>query len=219
MTKKSIIWICLGAILFAGLIVWGNILTKNLEEKTPTVNVAPSTQAAESTQPPTASEGESPAPPTESAGQPPEQTQSTATAPTQEPLHPTPPPTVPPTSEGEDLQARIDALVQEVYGLKDYYVAKLAYLESSAREEFDSLPAEKQTEDKRRSIALDCIDEAYAMESECDARMDAICSELSLLLLKTGGRMNLVNEIRYAYAKEKEEAKNQFLEKYAVYFG
>lgn len=216
MTKKNIIWICLGVALFAGLIVWGNVLMKQMEEKTPTVNVAPTTEAVESTKPTSAVE--STEPPTESEAEQPTQ-MPTVPEPTEEPPRPTPPATVPPTSEGEDLQARIDALVQEVYGLRDYYVAKLAYLESTAHEEYEKLPAEKQTEDKRRSIALDCIDEAYAMESECDARMDAICSELSLLLLKTGGKMNLVNEIRYTYAKEKETAKTQFLERYAVYFG
>lgn len=225
MTKKNILWIALAVAFLAALMVFGNILTEKLQEKSPPVVVPADTQVTEKTEPTeTASsqetENSSEELPSEShnSGST-EEIASSQTASQESSPRPTAPPTTPPTSgEDEDLLARIDALVTEVYGLKDYYIAQLAYLESAVLAEYEALPAEQQTPEKRKKMALDCIDQAYALENECDSRMDEICSELSHLLLKTDGRMNLVNDIRYAYAKEKEQAKSQFLEKYADYF-
>lgn len=229
MTKKNILWITLAVVFLAALMVFGNILSERLQEKSPPVIVPSDTDVPEKTEP---TETEETAPsqkedepseenPTESQGESSAQESSSSETASQEShQRPTAPPTTPPTSgENEDLQARIDALVAEVYGLKDYYIAQLDYLEASVLAEYEALPPEEKTPERRKKMALECIDQAYALENECDGRMDEICSELSYLLLKTDGRMNLVNDIRYAYASEKEQAKSQFLEKYADYFG
>lgn len=116
-------------------------------------------------------------------------------------------------------EARIEELVAEVYALRDYYTAQLLALEASAIAEYEALPPEERTPERKQAIAFSCIDAAYALEDACDARMDAICQELSYLLLETGGSMSLITDIRYAYASEKESTRTAFLEKYADYFG
>lgn len=116
-------------------------------------------------------------------------------------------------------EARIEELVAEVYALRDHYTAQLLALEASAIAEYEALPPEERTPERKQAIAFSCIDAAYALEDACDARMDAICQELSYLLLETGGSMSLITDIRYAYASEKESTRTAFLEKYADYFG
>lgn len=116
-------------------------------------------------------------------------------------------------------EARIEELVAEVYALRDYYTAQLQALEASAKAQYEALSLEERTPQQKQDIALSCVDAAYALENECDARMDAVCQELSYLLLETGGSMSLITDIRYAYASEKETVRTAFLQKYANYFG
>lgn len=203
MIKKNIFWICLGLILLAGLIYWGSVLTEDLKANMPP---ALDYSGADATEKPTASQPDD------------SQNETSPTESTGVPGHPSMPSQVPPASEGEDLQARIDALTQEVYDLADYYVAQLAYLESAAHRTFNALPQEEQNEENRRTIFIRYIKEVKNMEGVCDDRVDAICNELGSLLLKTDGRMNIVSEVRFDYAKTKEPVKTQFLEKYADYF-
>lgn len=153
----------------------------------------------------------------------PEATEPAETAPLQ-PEHTEPSATESSTNPTEDAdlaakEARIDALVAEVYALRDYYTAQLLALEAAAISEYESLSQEERTPERKQQIAFACVDAAYALEDACDARMDAICQELSYLLLETGGSMSLVTDIRYTYASEKERARTAFLEKYANYFG
>ena len=218
MKKKNILLIFLAVPCLVGFMILGNSLTKKLEQETPPVVLPTEKPTEEHIEKEDPFEIQPATTETPSSSQESDSGEGESTQPP-ETVKPTAPPTVPPSTEGEDLQARIDALIEEVYALKDYYIAKLAYLENEAREKYNALPEDQRTSEKRRSMALNCVDEAYALENECDRRMNEICSELSYLLLKTDGRMNLVNDIRYAYAKEKEQAKSAFLEKYADYFG
>ena len=200
--KKNILWICLGLIALAGLVFWGSVLTENLQMNMPSASDRPGQENGGNL----------------AASQPVEEIPSESTELPADPTRPTPPAKVPPLREGEDLQARIEALSQEVYSLADYYVAQLAYLESEAHETFSELSEEEQTEENRRTIFIRCIKDVKNMEGACDDRVDEICNELGSLLLKTDGRMNLVSEVRFSYAKAKEPVKAGFLEKYADYF-
>ena len=228
--KKKLLWIVPAALVLLLLVGLGIYLDQTAgQTPLPEVTV-PSTQdttvppteesdplptesvsgsaATESTEPPVPTETE---PPTTAVTEPPE----TEPLPTQT--------TAPAESTGNtDLAAkeeRIDALVAEVYALRDYYTAQLRSLEASAISQYEALLPEERTPERKQEIAFACIDAAYALEDACDARMDAICQELSYLLLETSGSMSLVTDIRYAYASEKEAARSEFLEKYADYFG
>lgn len=123
------------------------------------------------------------------------------------------------TRPDNDPQARIDELIAMVYALRDEYTARLYAIESTAIAQYKALPPEEQTEEKKRQIAMDCVDQAYALENECDGRISDICYELGVLLVKSGGNMNLVNEIRYVYASEKTAVKNELTERYAALLG
>lgn len=246
--KKKLLWIVPAALALLFLVGLGIYLDYTAgQTELPKVTLPgdqePSTSPGESTEDSTlpSSEDESatstesaPTEETEPESTAPSQTEESSTPTTEEPSAPStslPEPTDPPVTEpshstepteNTDLaakEARIDELVTEVYGLRDYYTAQLLALEAAAVSEYESLPPEERTPERKQDIAFACIDAAYALEDECDSRMDAICQELSYLLLETGGSMSLITDIRYAYASEKESARSAFLEKYADYFG
>ena len=129
MKKKNILWIFLAVLVLAVLLILGNRLTEKMLRDTPPVVLAPSEselQEAEKTEPSSIQE-ELPVESTTEQVQEEETTSATEATSQESAPRPTPPSTTPPASEGEDLQARIDALVAEVYGLKDYYIGQLAY--------------------------------------------------------------------------------------------
>lgn len=233
--KKKLLWIVPAAVILLLLIGLGIYLDYASGVK-PLPEVIPSGAETQLSTLPDASEQTVPSEPEQESSSVPqtqdsaseEETEPSTQTPSSQPTQPQPTqpqPTQPSqSSESEDAdlaakQARIDELVAEVYALRDYYTAQLAALEAAAIAEYEALPPAERTPSRKQDIAFACIDAAYALEDECDARMDAICQELSYLLLETGGSMSLVTDIRYAYASEKETARSVFLEKYADYFG
>ncbi|MBE6928302.1 MAG: hypothetical protein E7467_07450 [Ruminococcaceae bacterium] len=131
-----------------------------------------------------------------------------------------PPLTVPPTEETDPaLQEkldRIEELVDSVYSLRDEYISRLKQIEQDGIARYNALPEEEQTEERKQAIAFECVDAAYALEKECDARIDTICAELGYLLIQTGNDQSLVSEIRYVYAVEKANAKSELMERYGA---
>lgn len=115
-------------------------------------------------------------------------------------------------------QARIRALIQEVYSLRDYYVSKLNSMEASAKAEYTALPEEEHTQENKESIATRYINSAYSLESECDGKIDSICGELGDLLLETGGDFSIINKVRYTYASEKAAMKDEIKQTYYEFF-
>ena len=232
MNKKRLLWIvpvALAVILLISMGIYLDLQSNN--QPLPEVLSSEDTPSSVTTAPeptePSASashEIESQASqPSQQESQTPSESEEESSQPSQQPSQTQPAPeesTAPTEDANLSAQlARIDELVAEVYSLRDYYVSQLAALEASAIAEYEALPDHERTPDYKQEIAMRCIDAAYALESECDSRMDAICEELSYLLLETGGSLRLVTDIRYAYASEKEAARSAFLEKYADYFG
>lgn len=115
-------------------------------------------------------------------------------------------------------QARVRELIQEVYSLRDYYVSKLSAMEASAKAEYLALPEEEHTQENKESIATNYINAAYSLESECDAKIDAICTELGELLMDTGDDFSIINKVRYTYASEKASMKDEIKQTYSEFF-
>ena len=118
------------------------------------------------------------------------------------------------TEPTEETISRVDELIAMVYELKDEYTARLYAIEQAGIAEYNALPV--KTEEKKQEIAMRCVDQAYALEKECDGRIDDICYELGVLLIQENGDMSIINRIRYVYASEKTAAKNELTERYAA---
>lgn len=125
----------------------------------------------------------------------------------------------PKADDNADKLARIDELKNQVYDLRADYQGQLKGLESAAADEYLAIPKEERTEDKRTEIALRYYNSALELEGECDAKIDAICAELQLLLIQTGGDETIVREIRSEYNAEKESLKSKYMDSYGEYLG
>jgi len=117
----------------------------------------------------------------------------------------------------QEPQARIDALIESVYDLRDYYITQLDVLDQSAREEYSGLEDADRTRDRRDDIASRYIKAAYSLEAECDGIIDDICTELGTLLLETDGDFTVINRVRYTYASEKVAKKDEIARNYSEY--
>lgn len=115
-------------------------------------------------------------------------------------------------------QERIRELIRSVYTLRDYYVSMLNSMESTAKAEYLALPEAERTQENKESIATRYINSAYSLESECDGKIDAICSELGELLLEINGDFSIVNKVRYTYSSEKAAMKDEITQNYTEFF-
>jgi hypothetical protein len=122
----------------------------------------------------------------------------------------------------DDIQEkldRIDELLSEVESLRGTFSSQLESLESQATGEYLKLDSSERTDDKKSEIALKYYNLASGLESQCDAKIDSICAELQLLLIKTGGDQSKVSEIRSEYNSEKSALKEEYMSIYGGYLG
>jgi hypothetical protein len=116
----------------------------------------------------------------------------------------------PSPSESND-ERRIKELVAELYVLRTSYTASLDALIQQATEEYKALPESEQTKSAKKKILLKYVDQASSMETQCDAQVNAIITELKPLLKKTGGDLSLIDEIKKIYNQEKSLKKAYYM--------
>lgn len=120
--------------------------------------------------------------------------------------------TVPSEQKPEDTnQKKLAAYLAEIYVMKEEYTAWLEAKYDEAIAEYVALdPAEKTAAAKYR-IGMRCMKEALAKEKECDALMADIEAKIHDLLVEMGEDTSLVDDIKAAYAEEKELKKAYYL--------
>ena len=103
-------------------------------------------------------------------------------------------------------------LIAKLYVLKGSYVAKLDALESEGIAEYANTP-NKSTSWKASMISK-YSGKVAALEGECDAKFEAIVSELKTELEKNGEDTSIIKTIRSTYEKEKQIKKANYLNTY-----
>jgi hypothetical protein len=104
--------------------------------------------------------------------------------------------------------------VAQVYVLRAQFTGKLDSLMASAKAEYDALSPENRTASKQAEIGMKYLKIGGQLESECDAQMNSIVSNLDTELRQTGGDRSIVAEIKAEYAKEKSLQKAYYLSLY-----
>ncbi len=112
----------------------------------------------------------------------------------------TPPTTVEPS--------RVEDIIARIYVLRSGYVGKIDGLVSQALADYR---AKKGT---KKELMAQYISKGYALEGECDAKMERLLSELEAELKRTGEDTSLVDQVRFAYQSEKSLKKAAIIEKY-----
>ncbi len=120
-------------------------------------------------------------------------------------------------SEEEALQlmtgskaANLEHLMARIYLLRSTFVGKLDALESQARQEYINQGGNVNV----KEFAQRFLGQGTALESQCDAQMEQILSEMKKELLRAGKDTALISQIRATYETEKSVKKAALLEKY-----
>lgn len=116
---------------------------------------------------------------------------------------------------GEADQSETDKAIQEqiatMYVLRSTYVGKLEAIAQSAIDEYS---AGAHTEENRKQVVYDKLDQLTALEKECDAQVAQVVSRLRELLKQAGRDDSLAKQVEQTYQNEKSLKKAAYLEKF-----
>lgn len=105
--------------------------------------------------------------------------------------------------------SQLQTLIAKLYVLRSTYIGKLDALVAQAKKEYYA--------DKSRKSELEgkYLRLGSSMEKECDAQMETLISQIHAELIRTGGDLGLIDEIRAVYAQEKSAKKAALFAQYA----
>lgn len=119
-----------------------------------------------------------------------------------------------PQSQPQKETSKMSELVAELYVLKSTYIARLDGLEAKGKSEYSQTPEGNRTTAWKNSMIAKYSGEISAWESECDAKVEGIISQIKEELKKTGGDTSVIKKIRTTYENEKQIKKAQYMNKY-----
>ncbi len=108
----------------------------------------------------------------------------------------------------ENQVSRVDDIIAQIYVLRSGYVGKLDGLVTQAYREYKKGGITKQ------DLINRYVSVGYGLEAECDGKMEALLSDLTNELSRTGGDLSLVDTVRQTYYSEKSIKKAEMIAKY-----
>lgn len=119
--------------------------------------------------------------------------------------------TKPALSTQQEIIGRYTA---KMYALEGEYIGKIEGLISSARAEYISRRNGKNNRDIQMSIITSYIGKAAALESQCDAEVAAVLSQLRSELSAIGADTAIISTMQSAYENEKIAKRAYYISKY-----
>ena len=115
----------------------------------------------------------------------------------------------------EELKARKEEIIAEIYLLRATYLNKIEELIANTKKEYIALPkSEHNLNGKMRMVEKVIIPKGNALEKECNEKMKLLLDELSVILKKLGENDAIVGEIEKAYDEQKEIKKTELINEY-----
>lgn len=142
-----------------------------------------------------------------------EKPQESDSLPGQKPIMPQNPTS---NAQGRDT-SKVEAILARFYALRNSYTAQLEGIRSDAYAQYKALPKEERGTAAKIRLGKAAVARATALESQCDAKVNALLKELRAALKEAGMSEELVNDVRYYYASEKSLLKAQYMSKYKKY--
>lgn len=105
-------------------------------------------------------------------------------------------------------------LVAQLYVLKSSFLGKLSSLEAQGNAEYKATPKEQRTAEWKAAMISKYTNQIAVMEAECDAKVEAVISQIKAEITKNGGDMSIINTIRSTYENEKQIKKAQYMNTY-----
>ena len=111
--------------------------------------------------------------------------------------------------------SEVDQAIQEqiatMYVLRSTYVGKLEAIAQSAIDEYS---AGAHTEENRKQVVYDKLDQLTALEKECDDQVAQVVARLREILKEAGRDDSLAKQVEQTYQEEKSLKKAAYLEEF-----
>ena len=111
--------------------------------------------------------------------------------------------------------SEVDQAIQEqiatMYVLRSTYVGKMEAIAQSAIDEYS---AGAHTEENRKQVVYDKLDQLTALEKECDDQVAQVVARLRELLKEAGRDDSLAKQVEQTYQEEKSLKKAAYLEEF-----
>ncbi len=118
-------------------------------------------------------------------------------------------------AEIEKCRNRINEIIAEIYLLRATYLNEIDKLIDAMREEYLALPKAKHNlNGKLELIEKSIIPKGYALEDECDIKMNILLDELREILKSLGDDTDIIKQIKDTYAEQKKLKKTELINKY-----
>lgn len=144
--------------------------------------------------------------------QKPEQTKPEQTPPEHKPEASTQPePEVPAEPEQSEGEQKINALIAQVYVLREDFLIQLDDLMKQAKADYLALPPEERSKSKLLKMVSSYMSKGLALEKECDAEIEAIATELDQIVREYGGDLSLPQTVYDTYIEEKSLKKAWYM--------
>lgn len=115
------------------------------------------------------------------------------------------------SQEPSDYSRRLSELIAEVYVLRESYVNALEAMEEDAKADYRALDKSERSKTKLAPLVSDYLARAAALEKECDAKIDAIVTEMEALIAANNGDMSLTDTVFDTYINEKSLKKAWYM--------
>ena len=108
----------------------------------------------------------------------------------------------------------VQQIIADIYLLRAELINKLDALIEEGTAEVNAIPKEKRTASVKLEFMNRYLDRGEALEAECDARLEALLSDMTAQLKADGGDLSLVEDARALYIQEKKIRKAELYRKY-----
>lgn len=117
-----------------------------------------------------------------------------------------------PEQEQSESEKRVNALIAQVFVLREEFLIKLDNLMAQAKADYVALPSEDQRNTKvLMSLASGYLAKGLDMEKQCDARIEAIVVELEEILQENNGDLSIAQTVYDTYVQEKSLKKAWYM--------
>lgn len=114
-------------------------------------------------------------------------------------------------AEVSEFEQYIADNVIQLYSYKAYYLGQLGQIESAAIKDYSALPENERTLVSKQKIVDSYIGRVNGLLTECDAKVNAIMSDLEKRLKAENMDTELVNKIGSSYEEEKALKKAYYI--------
>lgn len=111
----------------------------------------------------------------------------------------------------DKCDAQIEALVAQLYQQQERYERELLEIIRQAHQEYVAYPEDQRSLILKVQVVLGKTNVLTAMEKDCDAEVNNICSQMTAILKANGRDTAIVREVKKTYTDKKAELKQELI--------